>query len=76
MLVQVFLLMANTFLNVYTSSVWVLIPMILYFILCFKIQRIYMAASRELFRMEAISKSPILSFFSESIMGITVIRAF
>jgi len=35
-----------------------------------------MAASRELFRMEAISKSPILSFFSESIMGITVIRAF
>ena len=35
-----------------------------------------MSASRELFRLEAISKSPILSYFSESIMGLTTIRAF
>ncbi|CAD8155775.1 unnamed protein product [Paramecium pentaurelia] len=76
MLVQVFLLLANTFLNIYTSSPWVAIPMVIYFFLCWKIQRIYMAASRELFRLEAISKSPILSYFSESIMGITTIRAF
>ncbi|CAD8103784.1 unnamed protein product [Paramecium sonneborni] len=76
MLAYLFALLANTFLNIYTSSVWVIIPMILYFILCWKVQRIYMTASRELFRLEAISKSPIVSYFSESIMGITTIRAF
>ncbi|CAD8112763.1 unnamed protein product [Paramecium primaurelia] len=76
MLVQVFLLLANTFLNIYTSSPWVAIPMVIYFFLCCKTYIIYMTASRELFRLEAISKSPILSYFSESIMGISTIRAF
>lgn len=76
MLVQVFLLMANTFLNVFTSSYYVLIPIVIFFTGAFYLQRIYMAASRELYRLEAISKSPILSFFTETIMGITTIRAF
>ena len=76
MLVQVYLLFANTFLNVFTSSYYVVIPIVLYFTLAWKIQRLYMKASRELYRLESISKSPILSYFTESIMGITVIRAF
>ncbi|KAM3141562.1 hypothetical protein pb186bvf_006426 [Paramecium bursaria] len=76
MLVQVYLLFANTFLNVFTSSYYVVIPIILYFLLAWKIQRLYMKASRELYRLESISKSPILSYFTESIMGITVVRAF
>jgi len=35
-----------------------------------------MHANRELYRLESISKSPILSFFGESLAGLAVIRAF
>ena len=35
-----------------------------------------MCASRELYRLELISKSPILSYFTETLQGLTVIRAF
>ncbi|CAD8149098.1 unnamed protein product [Paramecium pentaurelia] len=41
-----------------------------------KVQRFYMAANRELYRLESISKSPILSFFSETVNGLNIIRAF
>ena len=35
-----------------------------------------MHANRELYRLESISKSPILSFFGESLLGLPTIRAF
>lgn len=35
-----------------------------------------MAANRELYRLESISKSPILSFFSETVNGLSLIRAY
>jgi hypothetical protein len=57
---------------------------VLYFAFTLYIQRFYMKAQRDLYRLgtecgvalESISKSPILSFFSETTQGITVIRAF
>ena len=35
-----------------------------------------MSGSRELFRLEAMSRSPIISFFSEVVSGLPTIRAF
>ena len=35
-----------------------------------------MTCNRELYRLESISKSPILSYFSETVNGITTIRAY
>ncbi|KAM3143255.1 hypothetical protein pb186bvf_004587 [Paramecium bursaria] len=69
-------LLSNSFLNVYASTYYILLPILIFFYLCLKIQRIFMCASRELYRLELISKSPILSYFTETLQGLTVIRAF
>ena len=41
-----------------------------------KIQIVYMKCNREFVRLEAISKSPIVSFFTETLAGLSTIRAF
>ncbi|OMJ71618.1 hypothetical protein SteCoe_30112 [Stentor coeruleus] len=42
----------------------------------YKIQQFYLGTSRELIRLESISKSPIIQHFSETLNGISTIRAF
>jgi ATP-binding cassette subfamily C (CFTR/MRP) protein 1 len=42
----------------------------------FKVQQFYLGTSRELIRLESISKSPIIQHFSETLNGISTIRAF
>ncbi|KAK9889603.1 hypothetical protein WA026_006976 [Henosepilachna vigintioctopunctata] len=59
----------------YTAPVFigVIIPLGLVYYL---IQKFYIETSRQLKRLESISRSPILSFFGESITGAPLIRAF
>ncbi|KAI0065635.1 metal resistance protein YCF1 [Artomyces pyxidatus] len=41
-----------------------------------KVMKYYLATSRELQRLNAVSRSPIFSWFSESLSGLSTIRAF
>ncbi|XP_047481887.1 multidrug resistance-associated protein 1-like isoform X2 [Penaeus chinensis] len=54
------------------AGLFVLPVMLLYYL----VQVIYIASSRQLKRIESVSKSPIYSHFGETLQGVTVIRAY
>ncbi|CAL4094825.1 unnamed protein product, partial [Meganyctiphanes norvegica] len=55
------------------TSAFVILPVMIIYVF---IQRVYVTASRQLKRIEAVSKSPVYSLFSEILQGLSVIRAF
>lgn len=40
------------------------------------LQRFYLATARQLKRLEAASRSPIFSFFGETLQGLSTVRAY
>ncbi|XP_069971116.1 ATP-binding cassette sub-family C member 3 [Penaeus vannamei] len=54
------------------AGLFVLPVMLLYYL----VQVIYIASSRQMKRIESVSKSPIYSHFGETLQGVTVIRAY
>ncbi|GAM28766.1 hypothetical protein SAMD00019534_119420 [Acytostelium subglobosum LB1] len=73
----------NTFCQVFGSiivigivSPFVILAMVPIAALFYFIQRYYLNSSRELTRLESISRSPIYAHFSETLAGVTTIRAF
>lgn len=71
-----FTLVGDTSLCVYSSSVWVIIPIVLFLLICKRVRKYFITAYREVVRLEAVSRSPIVSFFTESLNGLTSIRAY
>lgn len=65
-----------TFTVISISVYWFLVVIIPVGILYYFAQKIYIASSRQLQRLEATSLSPVYSHFSESIQGVSSIRAF
>ncbi|XP_042361797.1 multidrug resistance-associated protein 1 isoform X2 [Plectropomus leopardus] len=57
-----------------TPLVAIVIPVL--GLLYFFVQRFYVASSRQLKRLESVSRSPIYTHFSETLLGTSVIRAF
>ncbi|XP_039980041.1 multidrug resistance-associated protein 1 isoform X3 [Xiphias gladius] len=57
-----------------TPLVAIIIPVLGF--LYFFVQRFYVASSRQLKRLESVSRSPIYTHFNETLLGTSVIRAF
>jgi len=87
--VSFFGLAADIIVCLVVGSAWILPLAILFFIVSYQIQRNFMSLNREVTRLgnlilslnsylalESISKSPIVSFFSESLTGLTSIRTY
>jgi len=55
---------------------FIILPFIMLSLVYIVVQRVYVASSRELKRMESISRSPIFNTISECYNGLTTIRAF
>ncbi len=61
---------------VYSTSFYVMIPIGVFLISSYFLQRYIMIANREVYRLEGITKSPVLSYFTESLNGLPTIRSY
>lgn len=58
------------------STIYFMLAIIPLGLVYFMIQRYYLATSRELKRLDSVSKSPMYSHFSETLNGVNTIRAY
>lgn len=75
-LASFFFMLGSVFLCVYASTYWVIIPILIYLWFCLKVYRFYITANRELVRLEGITKSPVVSYFGETLNGLHSVRAY
>ena len=67
---------SNLFQCYITESILLLIMLTSLHLFSFPLQRFYVATSRQLKRLESVSRSPIYSHFQESVTGASSIRAY
>merc|ERR1719445_1415614 len=65
-----------TFLVIMVTTPFAIIPIFIVLTGYYFVQRVYVAASRQLKRLESTSRSPIYSHFGETLAGAAVIRAY
>lgn len=75
-LVFMFFLIGNIVTVFYCTSVWILIPIFAFLIGVTVLKNYYMKPNQELVRMMGITKSPIISCFTEILNGVATIRAY
>ena len=54
---------------------WFALAVLPVLFLCYKVQEFYRPASRDLQRLESLSRSPIFAHFSETLNGVATLRA-
>ena len=59
-----------------STNLWFYVVLIPIIFLYYRIQKFYINSSREIQRLSSISNSPIYAFFSETLDGLTTMRAF
>ena len=76
--VMVFLsfLIGNSLVIIYCTNLWVTIPILVYLISVYLLQAYYMRPNKDLVRLEGITKSPVISCFSEILSGVATIRSY
>lgn len=75
-LVFFFFMLCNILVILYCTSVWIMVPISLFLISIYMLKNYYMKPNRELVRLEGITKSPVISCFSEILNGVATIRAY
>lgn len=71
-----FFVMGNVIMCMLCASVWVIIPILFFFVACFFLMKYYKRPNRACVRLESITKSPIVSSFTEILNGLATIRAY
>ena len=76
--VMVFLsfLVGKSIVILYCTTLWVTLPIIGYLVAVYLLQSYYMRPNKDLVRLEGITKSPIISCFSEILSGVATIRSY
>ena len=59
----------------FCSSLWLLIPVIIFMIAVFIFRSFYIRTARSLETLEGVAKSPIIQSLSNAVTGLTTIRA-
>ncbi len=73
---QIFDFMTDIVVCVIIGTLWVFPLAMLFCYLCHRLNKNFTNINREVTRLESISKSPIVSFFSESLGGLISIRTY
>jgi len=76
MVVFMLLIVTATFVMIMIVTPWFFIPLIPILAIYWYVQRDYRNSSRELKRLDSISRSPLFAHFSETLTGLSTIRAY